>query len=68
MIDGDVIQITNGGDTFKVLMAQEYYFKLIARLEKAEGEINRTNYDPDIVMNNFEGKLTRLKTTSQKML
>ena len=62
MVDGDVIQITNGGDAFKVLMTQEYYFKLMARLEKAEGAIKRTHYDPDILMSSFEGKLTSLKT------
>jgi hypothetical protein len=62
MNDGDVIQITNGGDTFKVMMTQEYHFKLIARLEKAEKASKRTNYDPDILMNKFEGKLTSLKT------
>lgn len=37
MADGEVFQIFHRGQDVKVMMTQEYFFELMARLEKAEG-------------------------------
>jgi hypothetical protein len=54
MVDGDVYQITHYGQDVKVMMTQEYYFCLMARLEKAEGTTRLVKYDPAKLMSDFE--------------
>lgn len=54
MKDGDVYQITHQSQDVKVMMTQEYYFQLMARLEKAEGSTHVLKYDPAKLMTDFE--------------
>lgn len=58
--DGDVFQIFHRGHEVKVMMTQEYFFTLMARLEKAEGVINRTKYNPEELMAQFDTKVEKL--------
>ena len=36
------------------MMTQEYYFQLMARLEKSEGIAKTSKYDPEQLMSDFE--------------
>jgi uncharacterized protein (DUF1778 family) len=54
MVDGDVYQIIQKGQDVKVMMTQEHYFQLMARLEKAEGTTQVLKYDPEKLMSDFE--------------
>ncbi len=54
MKDGDVSQITLKGQETRVMMTQEYFFQLMARLEKVEKTDTITKYDTTGLMNNFE--------------
>lgn len=56
MKDGDVYQLTQQGHDVKVMMTQEYYFQLLAKLEKFEGTKKVVKYDPTELMTNFEVK------------
>lgn len=58
LLDGDVYQITQKGHNVKVIMTQEYFFQLMARLEKIEGITQALKYDPEKLMSNFEKLLT----------
>lgn len=60
MEDGQVFQVFHRGQDVKVMMTQEYFFNLMARLEKAEGSGKRTNYDPDKMMEDFNKKMRKL--------
>jgi hypothetical protein len=63
MTDGEVYQIKHQGLDAKVMMTQEYYFELMARLEKAEGIAKTSKYDPEQLMSDFENKM---ESTKQK--
>ena len=58
--DGDVYQIFHRGQEVKVMMTQEYFFTLMARLEKAEGIARKTSYNPEKLMADFESKVEKL--------
>lgn len=58
--DGEVLQIFHRGSEVKVMMTQEHYFTLLARLEKAENAGKRTSYDPEKLMKSFEEKVRKL--------
>ncbi len=60
MSEADVYQIFHRGHDVKVMMTQEHYFKLMARLEKAEGVLNRTSFNPEKLMADFESKVEQL--------
>lgn len=60
MEDGQVFQVFHRGQDVKVMMTQEYFFNLMARLEKTEGSAKRTNYDPDKMMKDFNKKMQQL--------
>ncbi len=60
MKDGDVFQVFHRGHDVKVMMTQEYFFNLMARLEKAEGIVKRTDYNPEKLMADFESKVNML--------
>lgn len=60
MKDGEVFQIFHRGQDVKVMMTQEYFFNLMARLEKAEETVKRVNYDPDQLMEDFDEKMKKL--------
>ena len=60
MKDGEVFQIFHRGQDVKVMMTQEYFFKLMARLEKVEGPVNRTSYNPEKLMADFDSKVEKL--------
>ena len=55
--DGDVYQIIQKGQDVKVMMTQEYYFQLMAKLEKADGSTKVTIYDPETLMTDFEKRV-----------
>jgi hypothetical protein len=55
--DGDVYQIIQKGQDVKVMMTQEYYFQLMAKLEKANVSTKVTKYDPETLMTDFEKRL-----------
>ena len=57
--DGDVYQIIQKGQDVKVMMTQEYYFHLMAKLEKADGSTRVTKYDPEQLMSDFEKKVKK---------
>lgn len=57
MKDGDVYQIIQKGKEVKVVMTQEYYFQLMAKLEKTDSSTRITNYDPEILMTDFAKRL-----------
>ncbi|MGB0452476.1 MAG: hypothetical protein ACPGJV_02080 [Bacteriovoracaceae bacterium] len=42
------------------MMTQEYFFSLMARLEKAEGSSRRTSYSPEKMMEDFSSKMKQL--------
>lgn len=56
----EVLQIFHRGSEVKVMMTQDYYFSLLARLEKAEGSQKRTSYDPEKLMKDFDKKMKKL--------
>ncbi len=60
MKDGEVFQIFHRGQDVKVMMTQEYFFTLMARLEKAEGISKKISYDPEKLMAEFESKVEKL--------
>lgn len=60
MADGEVFQIFHRGQDVKVMMTQEYFFELIARLEKAEGIAKTSKYNPEKMMSDFETKMDKL--------
>lgn len=60
MKDGDVFQVFHRGHDVKVIMTQEYFFNLMARLEKTEGVAKRTDYNPEKLMADFESKVNKL--------
>ncbi len=60
MKDGDVFQIFHRGQDVKVMMTQEYFFNLMARLEKAEETVQRVAYDPEQLMEDFDSKMKKL--------
>jgi hypothetical protein len=55
--DGDVYQIIQKGQDVKVMMTQEYYFQIMAKLEKADASTKVTKYVPDTLMADFEKRL-----------
>lgn len=60
MEDGQIFQIFHRGQDVKVMMTQEYFFSLMARLEKAEGSSRRTSYSPEKMMEDFSSKMKQL--------
>ncbi len=58
--DGEVFQIFHRGHDVKVMMTQEYFFNLMARLEKAEGVVKTTKYNSEKLMSDFENKMNKL--------
>jgi hypothetical protein len=58
--DGDVFQVFHRGQDVKVIMTQEHFFNLMARLEKAEGVAQRTAYNPEKLMAEFDNKVEKL--------
>ncbi len=60
MADGEVFQIFHRGQDVKVMMTQEYFFELMARLEKAEGIAKTSKYNPEQLMSDFESKMDKL--------
>ena len=67
MEDGDVFQVFHRGQDVKVMMTQEYFFTLMARLEKAEGIAKRTSYNPEKLMADFESKVEKLNALIGKV-
>ncbi|MBI2519776.1 MAG: hypothetical protein HYV97_05145 [Bdellovibrio sp.] len=66
MKDGDVFQVFHRGQDVKVMMTQEYFFTLMARLEKSEGIAKRTSYNPEKLMADFESKVEKLNNLIDK--
>jgi hypothetical protein len=67
--DGEVYQIIQKGKDVKVLMTQEYYFQLMAKLEKADGSTRVTTYDSEQLMSDFEKKVKNMyKTTEEQKI
>ena len=60
MADGEVFQIFHRGQDVKVMMTQEYFFELKARLEKAEGIAKTSKYNSEQLMSDFETKMDKL--------
>jgi hypothetical protein len=60
MADGEVFQIFHRGQDVKVMMTQEYFFELMARLEKAEGTAKTSKYNAEELMSEFESKMDKL--------
>lgn len=60
MADGEVFQIFHRGQDVKVMMTQEYFFELMARLDKAEGIAKTSKYNPEQLMSEFENKMDKL--------
>ena len=60
MKDGEVFQIFHRGQDVKVIMTQEHFFTLMARLEKAEAVVKRAAYDPEKLIADFESKVEKL--------
>lgn len=60
MKDGDVYQVFHRGQDVKVMMTQEHFFNLMARLDKAEGLDTRVKHDPEEIMNMFDQKMKKL--------
>lgn len=58
--DGDVYQIFHRGQEVKIMMTQEHFFNLMARLEKAEGIAKKTSYNPEKLIADFESKVEKL--------
>lgn len=67
MNETDVYQIFHRGHDVKVMMTQEHYFTLMARLEKAEGVVNRTSFNPEKLMADFESKVEKLNSLIGKV-
>jgi hypothetical protein len=61
MKDSDVFQVFHRGQDVKVIMTQEHFLNLMARLEKAEGAGQRTAYNPKKLMAEFDNKIDKLK-------
>ena len=66
MADGEVFQIFHRGQDVKVMMTQEYFFTLMARIEKAEGIAKTSKYNPEQLMSDFESKMDKLNNILDK--
>jgi hypothetical protein len=66
MKDGDVFQIVHRGSEIKVVMTQEYFFRLMEKVEKAEGVEKVTPYNANKLMKEFESKMTRINDILNK--
>ena len=59
MKDSEVIQILHRGSEVKVMMTQEHYFQLLARLEKTEGTSKTTAFNAEKLISDFDKRLNQ---------
>lgn len=64
--DGEVIQIFHRGSEVKVMMTQDHYFNLLARLEKTEAQSKKSPYNPEGLMRAFDKKMKQLDDVLNK--
>lgn len=56
----EVVQVFHRGHEVKVLMTQDHFFNLMARLEKFENSKVRSNYDVEGLLAEFDNKLKQV--------
>lgn len=62
----EVIQVFQRGHDVKVIMTQDHYFNLMARLEKYENSGKITMYDSDGLLAEFDTKLNQVNAMLSK--
>lgn len=58
--NGEVVQVFHRGHEVKVLMTQDHFFNLMARLEKFENSGKTSKYDVDDLLAEFDNKLKQV--------
>ena len=56
----EVVQVFHRGHDVKVVMTQDHFFNLMARLEKLENSEKRSKYDVDDLLAEFDNKLKQV--------
>jgi len=56
----EVVQVFHRGHEVKVLMTQDHFFNLMARLEKFENSGKTSKYDVDDLLAEFDNKLKQV--------
>ena len=62
----EVIQVFQSGKDVKVIMTQDHYFNLMARLEKYENSGKTTKYDGEGLLEEFDNKLKQVNAMLTK--
>lgn len=58
--NGEVVQVFHRGHEVKVMMTQDHFFNLMARLEKFENSGKTSKYDVDDLLAEFDNKLKQV--------
>lgn len=56
----EIVQVFHRGHEVKVVMTQDHFFNLMARLEKIENSAKSTKYDVDDLLAEFDSKLKQV--------
>ena len=56
----EVVQVFHRGHEVKVIMTQDHFFNLMARLEKFENSGRTSKYDADELLAKFDSKLKQV--------
>lgn len=60
MKNEDVIQVFHRGHEVKVIMTQDHFFNLMARLEKFESASKTSKYDVEDLLSEFDSRLKQV--------
>ncbi len=58
--DGEVLQIIHRGNEIKVMMTQEYFFAIMAKLEKSQFNAKSAPHNSDKLLSDFNSKLKKI--------
>jgi hypothetical protein len=58
--NGEVVQVFHRGHEVKVIMTQDHFFNLMARLEKFENSGKTSKYDVEELIAEFDNKLKQV--------
>lgn len=59
--DDEAIQLYHKDDSVKVIITQEYYFNMLAKLESTNNGLKSTKYNPKHLMKNVKESISSIK-------
>lgn len=62
----EVVQVFHRGHEVKVVMTQDHFFNLLARIEKLEGAGQKSRYDVDELLTEFDDRLKEVSALLRK--